>query len=94
MYTDVYIYFFFIIQRVKARAIPCHHQPPTRGDNTVSVTQGGTCHSWCNHVYICLYYTKYTYIKFINMPCLLNLRELIQNSNLENIVTYIIMIIT
>ena len=29
--------FFFIIQRVKARAIPCPHQPPTRGDNTVSV---------------------------------------------------------
>ena len=34
--------FFFIIQRVKARAIPCPHQPPTRGDNTVSVAQGGT----------------------------------------------------
>ena len=33
---------FFIIQRVKARAIPCPHQPPTKGDNTVSVTQGGT----------------------------------------------------
>ena len=35
------IFFFFIIQRVKARAIPCPHQPPTRGDNTVSVAQGG-----------------------------------------------------
>ena len=34
--------FFFIIQRVKARAIPCPHQPPPRGDNTVSVAQGGT----------------------------------------------------
>ena len=34
--------FFFSIQRVKARAIPCPHQPPTRGDNTVSVAQGGT----------------------------------------------------
>ena len=34
--------FFFIIQRVKARAIPCPHQPPSRGDNTVSVAQGGT----------------------------------------------------
>ena len=34
--------FFFIIQRLKARAIPCPHQPPTRGDNTVSVAQGGT----------------------------------------------------
>ena len=33
---------FFIIQRVKAGAIPCPHQPPTRGDNTVSVAQGGT----------------------------------------------------
>ena len=36
------LFFFFIIQRVKARAIPCPHQPPTRGDNTVSVAQGGT----------------------------------------------------
>ena len=35
-------FFFFIIQRVKARAIPCPHQPPSRGDNTVSVAQGGT----------------------------------------------------
>ena len=34
--------FFFIIQRVKARAIPCPYQPPTRGDDTVSVAQGGT----------------------------------------------------
>ena len=33
---------FFIIQRVKVHAMPCHHQPPTRGDNTVSVAQGGT----------------------------------------------------
>ena len=34
--------FFFIIQRVKARAIPCPHQPPSRGNNTVSVAQGRT----------------------------------------------------
>ena len=27
---------------MKARAIPCPHQPPTRGDNTVSVSQNGT----------------------------------------------------
>ena len=33
---------FFLFQRVQARAIPCSHQPPTRGDNTVSITQGGT----------------------------------------------------
>ena len=33
---------FFIIQHVKARAIPCPHQPPTRGDNTGSVAQGST----------------------------------------------------
>ena len=32
---------FFIVQRVKARAIPYPHQPPSRGDNTVSVAQGG-----------------------------------------------------
>ena len=29
------------MQSVKARAIPCPHQPLTRGDNTVSVAQGG-----------------------------------------------------
>ena len=33
---------FFIVQRVKARAIPCPHQPPTRGDNIVLVAQGIT----------------------------------------------------
>ena len=27
---------------MKAYAIPCPHQPPTRGDNTVSVAQDGT----------------------------------------------------
>ena len=27
---------------MKARTIPCPHQLPTRGDNTVSVAQGGT----------------------------------------------------
>ena len=44
MYIYIYIYFFFfsIIQRMKARAIPCPHQPPTRGDNAVLVAQGGT----------------------------------------------------
>ena len=34
--------FFFIIQCVKACAIPCPHQPPTRGDNIVLVAQGAT----------------------------------------------------
>ena len=42
IYIYIYIYIYFIIQRVKARAIPCPHQPPSRGDNTVSVAQGGT----------------------------------------------------
>ena len=42
-YLIIYIIiFFFIIQRVKARALQCPHQPPTRGDNTVLVAQGGT----------------------------------------------------
>ena len=42
-HTHIYIYIYiFIIQRVKARAIPCPHQPPSRCDNTVSVAQGGT----------------------------------------------------
>ena len=27
---------------MKARAIPCPHQPPIRGDNTVLIAQGGT----------------------------------------------------
>ena len=30
----------FIIKRVKARVITCPNQPPTRGDNTISVAQG------------------------------------------------------
>ena len=42
IYICIYIYFFFIIQCVKPCAIPYPHQPPTRGDNTVSVAQGGT----------------------------------------------------
>ena len=45
MYMFVYIYtclYFFSSYNVKARAIPCPHQPPSRGDNTVSVAQGGT----------------------------------------------------
>ena len=41
-YIYIYVGIIFIIQRVKALAIPCPHQPPTRGDNTVSVAQGGT----------------------------------------------------
>ena len=42
MHTYEWIIFFFIIQRVKARAIPWPHHPPTSGDNTVSVVQVGT----------------------------------------------------
>ena len=37
-----FCYIFFIIQCVKARAIAGPHQPPTRGDNTVSVAEGVT----------------------------------------------------
>ena len=33
---------FFIIQRVKARAIPCFPSAANQGDNIVSVAQGGT----------------------------------------------------
>ena len=33
------------VQIVKAHAIPCPHQPPTRSDNTVSVAQGSTATS-------------------------------------------------
>ena len=42
IYIYSYIFFIIIIQRVKARAIPCPHQPLTSGDNTVSVAEGGT----------------------------------------------------
>ena len=42
LHTYTHTYFFFIIQYVKARAIPYPHQPPSRGDNIVSVAQGGT----------------------------------------------------
>ena len=70
-----YIYiFFFIIQHMKARVIPCPHQPPTRGDNTVSVAQGGTATPGTTkqllpphrifkrivYIYICIYIYIYT----------------------------------
>ena len=45
IYTNLPIYqsiYFFIIQRVKARAIPCPHQQLTKGNYTVSVAEGGT----------------------------------------------------
>ena len=38
---------FFIIQLGKARAMPCPYQPPTRGDNIVSVAQA--------YIYIYIY---------------------------------------
>ena len=41
-HTYLYTQICFIIQGVKARAIPCPHQSRTRGDNTVSVAQGST----------------------------------------------------
>ena len=48
MCVCIYI-LFFIIQRVKARAIPCRHQPPTRGDNTVYV------YKYTRNIYIYIY---------------------------------------
>ena len=33
---------FYFHHTCETRAIPCPHQLPTRGDNTVSVAQGGT----------------------------------------------------
>ena len=56
---------FFIIQRVKARAIPCPHQPPTRGDNTVSVAQGGTANPGATKQLLPLE-ENYIYIRQIN----------------------------
>ena len=68
-------FFFFIIQHVKACTIPCPHQPPTRGDNTVSVAQGGSATPGATkqllppdrvltelyiYVYIYIYIYKYT----------------------------------
>ena len=46
MPNPLYIYIFFIIQHVKARVIPCPHQLPTRGDNTVLVAQGSTMYTY------------------------------------------------
>ena len=43
MYMYAYIYFFII--HVKACAIPCPHQPPTRGDNSFGSSRR-YCHSW------------------------------------------------
>ena len=42
IYIYIYIYIYLLLQHVKSRAIPCPHQPQTRGDNAVSVAQGGT----------------------------------------------------
>ena len=39
------IFIFFLIQRVKARAIPCPHQPPSRGDNSFGSSRR-YCHPW------------------------------------------------
>lgn len=40
-YGGKVFFFFFNIQRVMTRAIPCLHQPPIRGDITVSVAMAG-----------------------------------------------------
>ena len=44
-YVRMYLYACIRLKisskRVKARAIPCPHQPPVRDDSTVSVAQGG-----------------------------------------------------
>ena len=58
---------------MKARAIPCPHQLPSRGDNTVSVAQGGTATPgatnqlllldrvlWESYIYIYIYIYIYT----------------------------------
>ena len=71
--TKVIYIIFFIIQRVKARAIPCPHQPPTRADNTVWVAQGGTVNPCAtkqllppDRVLRELYIYIYLYIRQIN----------------------------
>ena len=72
-HDQVFFCFFFIIQRVKACVIPCPHPPPTRGDNTVSVAQGGTATPGAtkqllppNRVLKELYIYIYIYISQIN----------------------------
>ena len=73
IYIYIYIYSIFIIQRVKARAIPCPHQAPTSGDNTVSVaaTPSATkqllppdrlLRELYVHIYIYIYMCVYIYI--------------------------------
>ena len=44
IYIYIYIYIYIIIQCVKAHAIPCSHQPPTRRDNSFSSSRQ-YCHS-------------------------------------------------
>ena len=62
---------------MKARAIPCPHQTPSRGDNTVSVAQGGTATPGATkqllppdrvlrELYIYIYIYIYMYIRQIN----------------------------
>ena len=36
------LYIYIYIYHTTCESIPCPHQPPTRGDNTVSVAQAGT----------------------------------------------------
>ena len=60
------IYIYFIIQHVKAHVIPCSHQPPTRGENTLSVAQGCTATPGATKLLLSLYRVFkriiYTYI--------------------------------
>ena len=65
------LYIFFIIQRVKARAITCPHQTPTRGDNTISVgylrpnhlyTHTDTHTHTHTHIYIYIYVCLCVYV--------------------------------
>ena len=67
---------------MKGRAIPCPHQPPTRGDNTVSVAQGGTTTPGdtkqilpldrvSNELYIYIYIYIYIYVCVCVCVCVL-----------------------
>ena len=62
----------FIIQRVKARAIACPHQLPTRGDNTVSVAQvafaTGQCIKRIIYIYIYIYARSIKSRDYIGRP--------------------------
>ena len=62
VYIYIFIFIFSSYKSVKTRAISCPHQPPARGDNTVSVAQGGTATPGATKQLLYIYIYMYIYI--------------------------------